>query len=40
MRYGIVHEKEARQRYSQYLIANCHPEASVVITGLHIDLKI
>ena len=40
MRYGILHEKIARDKYAKYLKANCHPEASVAITGLHIDLKV
>ena len=40
MRYGILHEKIARDKYSKYLKANCHPEVSVTITGLHIDLKV
>ena len=40
MRYGILHEKIASDKYAKYLKANCHPEASVAITGLHIDLKV
>ena len=40
MRYGILHEKIVRDKYAKYLKANCHPEASVAITGLHIDLKV
>ena len=40
MRYGILHEKIARDKYSKYLKANCHPEASVAITGHYIDLKV
>ena len=40
MRYGTIHEKEARQQYLQHLIMNHHPGASVVVTGVHIDLKV
>ena len=40
MRYGILHEKIARDKYAKYLKAKCHPEAFVAITGLHIDLKV
>ena len=39
MRYGILHEEEARQCYIKYLHST-NPNSSVTTTGLHIDLKV
>ena len=39
MRYGILHEEEARQSYITHL-RSTHPDASVAMTGLHVDLKV
>ena len=39
MRYGRQHEDDARAEYEARLKAN-HPDASVTLTGLHIDLKV
>jgi len=39
MRYGILHEGEAREQYTQRF-KDCHPGASVTTTGLHVDIKV
>ena len=40
MRYGIVHEQDARHKYLEHLQSHSHPEASVNMTEIHIDLKV
>ena len=39
MRYGILHEEEARQSYIRHLKLG-HSDASVTMTGIHIDIKV
>ena len=39
MRYGILHEGEARQSYAEYL-KSIHQQSSVAMTGIHVDLKV
>ena len=40
MRYGTLNEKHAREQYMTYLKTHHHLDASVLSTGLHIDLEV
>ena len=40
MRYGCIKEGIARAAYTEYLKSKHHPDATVTMTGLHVDLKV
>ena len=40
MRYGRVSEPQVREDYTLYLKKIHHKDASVAITGIHVDLKV
>ena len=40
MRYGCIKERIARAAYTEYLKSEHHPDATVTMTGLHVDLKV
>ena len=40
MRYGRYHEVEAREQYLDWLKKKKHTDATVIITGLHVDLEV
>ena len=40
MRYGCIKEGIARAAYTEYLKSEHHPDATVTMTGLHVDLKV
>ena len=40
MRYGRVNEPQVREQYTLYLKNHHHQEASVSMTGIHVDLKV
>jgi len=40
MRYGCIKEGTARTAYTEYLQAEHHPDATVTMTGLYVDLKV